>query len=125
MTLVDFSEIDQVLTNLVENTLTYTPPGTPISIKARRVDERIEVSVRDFGSGVPGEHLPHLFDKFYRVDKRNRSMGTGLGLAITKGFVEAHGGHIWAQNAPDGGLVVTFSIPVASAEGSTKVEARV
>lgn len=109
--LLDYSEIDQVLTNLIENSIKYTPTGTSIDVKARRVDNVIEVSVDDNGPGVPPEHIRHLFDKFYRVDKRSEARGTGLGLAITKGFVEAHGGRIWAENKPGGGLKVTFTMP--------------
>jgi two-component system, OmpR family, sensor histidine kinase KdpD len=111
---LDFSQIDQVLTNLVENAIRYTPPGTPITISAEKTDDSVEVSVEDRGPGVPAEHLPHLFDKFYRVERSDRRSpgGTGLGLAISKGMVEANGGHIRARNRPEGGLVVTFSLPI-------------
>jgi two-component system sensor histidine kinase KdpD len=114
MVLLDYSEIDQVLTNLVENALKYTPRGTSIRITARQVEDHLEVSVEDNGPGVPAEHLPKLFDKFYRAGKRTGTSGTGLGLAITKGFVEAHGGTIRAANRPEGGLRVTFTLPVSS-----------
>lgn len=136
LSLFDFTEIDQVLTNLIENAIKYTPPGTPIWVKAlHKVDDRgdnIEVVVEDAGPGVPPEHLPRLFDKFYRVDP-NRARGgsgsggkggIGLGLSITKGLVEAHGGHIQAANRPEGGLRVTFTIPVkgSAQPAGTKLE---
>lgn len=114
--LFDFTEIDQVLTNLIENAIKYTPPGTSIHVEAVRVENQVEVSVEDTGSGVPSEHLKHLFDKFYRVDKRSESPGTGLGLAITKGFVEAHGGRIWASNKGGGGFKVIFTLPAPASQ---------
>jgi two-component system sensor histidine kinase KdpD len=112
---LDFSEIDQVLTNLVENALKYTLPGTAITITARRAGATVEVTVADNGPGVPAEDLRYLFDKFYRVDKRVRTGGTGLGLAISKGLIEAHGGRIGAHNQPVGGLAVTFTLPLPEA----------
>ncbi len=114
--LFDFSEIDQVLTNLVENAAKYTPAGAAIHIAARCIDNYLELSVEDRGAGVPAEHLKYLFDKFYRVDKRSESPGTGLGLAITRGFVEAHGGHIRATNRQGGGLKVTFTLPIVTSQ---------
>lgn len=122
LALFDFTEMDQVLTNLIENAVKYTPPGTPIAIRARYAVsgnaaniEVIEVAVEDSGPGVAPEHLPHLFDKFYRVDPhraRGGSGGIGLGLSISKGLIEAHGGRIEATERPEGGLRVAFSIPV-------------
>jgi two-component system sensor histidine kinase KdpD len=112
--LLDFSEIDQVLTNLLENALKYTPQGTNIEIDARRSGDQVEVEVADAGPGVPPEHVPYLFDKFYQVDSRRRGMGAGLGLAISKGFIEAHGGSIWAKNRMGGGLEVAFTLPLVA-----------
>ena len=111
----DFTQIDQVLTNLLENASNYTPPGTPITIGARRDADQIEVSVEDAGPGVPPEDLPHLFDKFYRVSGSSHKGGTGLGLAIASGLVQAHGGRIRATNRPSGGLRVAFTLPVEHA----------
>jgi two-component system sensor histidine kinase KdpD len=119
--LLDFSQIEQVLTNILENAVKYTPAGTPITLRARRVGGNIEVSVADTGTGVAEEYIPHLFDKFYRVPydrahvrNSGRTNGTGLGLAISKGLVEAHGGSIWAINQPSGGLQVTFTLPLVN-----------
>jgi len=134
LALFDYTEIDQVLTNLIENAIKYTPPGTPISVRVyHKVDNRgdsIEVVVEDEGPGVEPEHLPHLFDKFYRVDPHRARGGSGsggkggvgLGLSITKGLVEAHGGHIQAANRPEGGLRVTFTIPVNGSGQPTSVK---
>ncbi|MEO6458351.1 MAG: ATP-binding protein [Chloroflexia bacterium] len=107
----DFTHIDQVLSNLMENALNYTPPGTSISVKARQIGNHVEVEVADTGPGVDARHLAHLFDRFYQADRRRRSGGTGLGLALSKGLVEAHGGSIRATNRTGGGLVVTFTLP--------------
>ena len=113
LVLLDFTEIDQVITNLLENAAKYTPPGTPVSIEAHRAGDTIEVSVSDQGDGVPTDHLANLFSKFYRVDGHKQIKGMGLGLAISRGLVEAHGGRIWARNLQQGGLKVTFTLPVS------------
>jgi two-component system sensor histidine kinase KdpD len=109
---LDFTEIDQVLTNLLENAVRYTPAGTPIRISARRHGAEVAVRVSDVGPGVPAADLPRLFDKFYRRAGHVRPQGMGLGLAICKGLIEAHGGRITAQNRPGGGLQITFTLPV-------------
>ncbi|MBL8056518.1 MAG: DUF4118 domain-containing protein [Anaerolineales bacterium] len=109
---VDHVLLDQVLTNLVGNSLKYAPAGTTIHIRARRQDERtLAVQVRNQGPPVPAEHLDHIFDKFYRVRAADRVTGTGLGLSICKGIVEAHGGRIWAENQPDG-FALNFTLPL-------------
>ncbi len=112
---LDFTEIDQVMTNVLENALKYTPLETAIRITAGRQNEAILVSVADSGPGVPPEHLARLFDKFYRVDGLTRPQGMGLGLAISKGLIEAHGGKIMAQDLPAGGLEISFTLPIPPA----------
>jgi two-component system sensor histidine kinase KdpD len=114
---LDYTEIDQVLTNLLENALKYTSPGTAIQIRAERQGGQIVVSVTDSGPGVPPEHLDRLFDKFYQVAEGSRPRGMGLGLAISKGLVEAHGGQIAARNVAGGGLQITFTLPIPAATG--------
>jgi two-component system, OmpR family, sensor histidine kinase KdpD len=110
---LDYVEIDQVLSNLVENASKYAPAGTDIGVSIRRVNGEVHVAVEDRGPGIPLESLPHLFDAFYRVaDGTPRAAGFGLGLAVAKGLVEAHGGRIWAENRPDGGARFTFSLPL-------------
>jgi signal transduction histidine kinase len=110
---VDFVRIDQVLTNLVENTIKYTPPGTLVEISARRGDGVLEVTVSDNGPGVAQQHLAHLFDRFYRVSGTGQPQSIGLGLSIAKGMVQAHGGQIYAKSWPGQGLSITFTLPLA------------
>ena len=100
-----------VLVNVIENAIKYSPPGSPIEIQARVKDEAIEIQVSDHGIGIPPEDLEHIFDKFYRVQRPNNVSGTGLGLSIAKGITEAHGGHIWAENRPEGGTTITLTLP--------------
>jgi len=112
---LDFLQIDQVLTNLIENAVRYTPAGSPIEISAVEQNREIRVSVADHGPGIPEEYIERIFDKFYRVSgaKQRGTMGTGLGLAVCRGLVEAHGEHIWAENREGGGAVFQFTLPLA------------
>jgi two-component system sensor histidine kinase KdpD len=110
--LLDFTALDQVLTNLLENAMKYTPPGTAIRVTAQREGNEVRVSVTDAGPGVPPEHLSRLFDRFYRVESGTRPQGMGLGLAISKGLIEAHDGRIAARNMPGGGLQISFTLPI-------------
>jgi len=108
----DFVLIEQVLVNLLDNALKYSGPGAGIGIDARRRGGEMEISVSDHGQAIPAEDLERIFDKFYRLQSPRLVSGTGLGLAICKGFVEAHGGKIWAANNPAGGVVMTFTLPL-------------
>jgi two-component system sensor histidine kinase KdpD len=113
--LFDPVEIGAVLYNLVENATRYAPPDTEIAIQVRVEGEVLSVSVSDRGPGIPSAALPHLFDPFYRVlDGQPRPEGLGLGLAIVKGLVEAHDGHVSAENRAGGGARFTFSLPVGA-----------
>ncbi|GAC1463391.1 MAG: DUF4118 domain-containing protein [Ktedonobacteraceae bacterium] len=118
---LDYLQIDQVLTNLIENVVRYTPPASPIEISARVTESQLIVSIADRGPGIPQYDLERIFDKFYRVSgakRRNSSvMGTGLGLAVCRGLVEAHGGRIWAENRSGGGAIFRFTLPLKEAEG--------
>jgi two-component system sensor histidine kinase KdpD len=110
---LDPVEIGEVLYNLVENAAKYSPPGTDISIDARRDGSVVRVQVSDQGPGIPPAEMPHLFDPFYRViDGKPRPQGLGLGLAIVKGLVEAHGGKVWAENRAGAGARFTFTLPL-------------
>lgn len=114
--LADKDRIGQVLLNLVGNALQYTPPGGKVKVTAAAQRDEVYIAVSDSGMGIPAEHLPHLFTRFYRVDKsRSRAGGgSGIGLTIAKYLVEAQGGSIWAQSEGAGrGSTFTFSLPTA------------
>ena len=109
---VDFTQMEQVFTNLISNSLKYAPPGTLIQIRADVRGENVLIQVSNEGPQVPAEHLDRIFDKFYRITAADRVTGTGLGLSICKGIIEAHGGRIWAENIPDG-FAFNFTLPLA------------
>lgn len=121
---IDFIRVDQVLTNVMENVINYTPAGTPVRIMARLesgngkgaiknlVRNVIRVTVSDEGPGVPPQHLARLFDRFYQVSGTGQPHSTGLGLSIAQGMVQAHGGQIEAQSSPGHGLTVSFTLPL-------------
>ncbi len=115
--LADEDRAVQILTNLLGNALQYTPEGGRVSVSATRSNGEIHVSVRDTGIGIPTEHLPYLFDRFYRADRsrsRRPGGGSGIGLTIARALVEAQGGRIWAESAGAGeGSKFTFTLPVA------------
>lgn len=96
----DADRIGQVLANLLENALRHTPAGGSVTLAARRARGGVEFVVTDTGEGIPAQHLPHVFERFYRVDSaRDRDHGgSGIGLAITKALVDAHGGHVTARS---------------------------
>jgi signal transduction histidine kinase len=121
--LVDAERVHQVLFNLLDNAVRYTPHGGRVTVTARRVDGSCEVAVVDTGQGIAAEHLPRLFERFYRADAaRSRGDGgTGIGLAIARSVVEAHGGHIRAESRVGRGSVFTFDLPVASAAETRRV----
>ena len=108
---VDYVQMEQVFTNLVSNSLKYAPSNTIIRIRAMIEGDVVHVQVSNQGPQVPPEHLERIFDKFYRITAADRVTGTGLGLSICKGIIEAHGGHIWAENISDG-LAFNFTLPL-------------
>lgn len=110
----DRDRIRQVLLNLIDNSIKYTPAGGRISISAAALDGTVRVAVADTGRGIPSEDLERIFERFYRVDKaRSRSEGgTGLGLAIVKHIIELHGGKVEAQSELGKGTTIAFTIPV-------------
>ena len=111
---VDPDRMAQVLGNLMSNALRFTPEGGCIRLVAERGGEGVFLKVSDNGAGIPPEDLPHIFERFYQVDKsRHRAEGeTGLGLAIAKSLVEAHGGAISAESTPGEGATLTIAIPI-------------
>ncbi len=110
--LCDPDQIQQVLLNLIDNAIKYTPAGGEIVVSAWPEDRQVKVAVTDTGVGIPQDELPELFDRFYRVDKaRSRALGgTGLGLAIVKDLVSEHGGTVSVDSKPGQGSKFTFSL---------------
>lgn len=110
---VDRMMTEQVFQNLVDNAVKYTPAGTEIVLGGKECDkERFEITVRDYGPGIPAGRLQSVFDKYERIRKQDTQVaGTGLGLAIAKAVIEAQGGEIKAGNHPDGGAVFTVYLP--------------
>ncbi len=106
--------IEQVLVNLLDNALKYTPDGTPIDISAEVKENRLVMEVADRGPGIPEADLPRLFEKFYRGPQKETKSGAGLGLSICKGIIEIHGGTISAENGPGGGSLFRFTLPLKS-----------
>lgn len=116
------TRLRQVLTNLVDNALKYTPEGGTVAIQMSVENGSVTMQVRDTGIGISPDDLPHVFDKFYRVEReKTRDIaGTGLGLAIAKSIVEMHGGRIWAESKP--GVGSTFSFTLPALEGDEEAE---
>lgn len=112
--LIDPLKITQVVENLIDNALKYTPKGSHIDISAQLRENRTEISVRDNGPGIPEADIPHIFERFYRVDKgRSRDKGgTGLGLSIVKHIVQLHGGQVWVESKLGQGTAFHFSLPL-------------
>jgi two-component system sensor histidine kinase KdpD len=102
----------QVLINLLDNALKYSPPDGTIEVSAQIRENRLEIEVADQGPGIPEENLKQVFNKFFRLSRTEEVSGTGLGLAISKGIIEAHGGKIWAENRPVGGSKIVFTLPL-------------
>jgi two-component system, OmpR family, sensor histidine kinase KdpD len=109
--------IEQVLVNLLDNAVKYTPPGSPIVIVATATDAAVTVEVADRGPGLTSGDEEKVFEKFYRGEQGN-GRGAGLGLAISHGVVRAHGGRIWAQNLPGGGVAFLFTLPLSGSPPS-------
>jgi signal transduction histidine kinase len=117
--LADADRIHQVLVNLLDNGIKFTPPGGRVAVSIGRGDPpgRPCITVADTGPGIPGDELPHLFERFYRGDRsraRAGGDGSGLGLAIAKAIVEAHDGHIWVESELGKGSKFRFTLPLAS-----------
>lgn len=102
----------QVLVNLLDNALKYSPNGSPIEIRAGLGEGQLRLEVLDHGPGIPNEDLKQVFEKFYRLPVPEGACGTGLGLSICRGIVEAHGGTIEAQNHPGAGLRMVINLPL-------------
>lgn len=114
--MADHDRILQVMQNLLGNALQFTPQNGLIRIRAQRSDAVIHISVKDNGDGIETNHLPHIFERFYRADRsrsRSNGGGSGIGLTIAKSLIEAHGGKIWVASEGKGkGSTFTFSLPI-------------
>ena len=113
--------LEQAVINLIDNAIKYSEPGQPVQISAAAGDKDLTVAVRDRGCGITKEHLPRIFERFYRVDKsRSRSLGgTGLGLSIVKHIAHAHGGRVDVESIPDRGSTFYIHLPLKRLEPGT------
>ena len=109
---VDEMQLDQVMTNLLENAARHSPPDGEVRLSVAPTNDHVSVRVTDRGLGVPAEDRERIFEAFYRGASIPDSPGTGLGLAIANAIVTAHGGRIWVEDAPGGGATFAFEIPV-------------
>ncbi len=104
--------MQQALQNLLSNAAIHTPPGTEVKVGAALDSGALLLTVADRGPGIPADSLPRVFDKFYRGPNAPTG-GTGLGLSLVRGFVEAHGGQVTAENRPGGGAIFTIRLPLS------------
>jgi PAS domain S-box-containing protein len=111
---VDATRIVQVLGNLAANAVRFTERGGRVTIAAGRDGDRVMFSVQDTGTGIPSEHLPHIFDRYWHANRKGRTAGTGLGLAIARGIVEAHGARLVVESTEGVGSTFRFSLPRAT-----------
>ena len=109
---MDPLQIDQALSNLLENAARFAPTGSEITISARPSRSFLQVTVADRGPGIPAEDRERVFEEFYRADAGSGRGGTGLGLAIARAVVTAHGGRIRVEGVPGGGTAVVFELPI-------------
>lgn len=111
--IADEDKVDQILTNLTNNAIKYSPKGGDVIVRARRNEDGVIFTVEDQGMGIPKEHLPKVFDRFHRVDNRDTREvgGTGIGLYLVKHLVEAHGGKIWVESEVGKGSKFIFTLP--------------
>jgi len=125
--LADTDRLSQVIDNLLDNAIRHSPENSTITVSIKQAKDGVECSVSDQGSGIPSQHLPFIFERFYRVDaarSRNRKDGgTGLGLAIARALINAHGGRISAQSIEGEGTTITFWLPVDDVVASVCREA--
>ena len=108
----DYDRLRQVLINLVENGLRFTQPGGTLTLVLARRGDSLEFQVRDTGVGIAAEHLPHIFERFYKVERSRRDRGTGLGLAIVQQIIEAHGGQVAGESREGLGSTFSFTVPL-------------
>ena len=110
--LADKNQLKRLILNILDNAIKYTPPGGKISIDLRQQKDSADIDITDTGIGIPEGELPHIFDRFYRVDKSRSSVGFGLGLSIAQSIAMAHGGKIYAKANVPQGTIFTISLPI-------------
>lgn len=115
ITMVDVKRMEQVLRNLLDNAIKYSPEGGTITVSASQEDSHILITVSDEGIGIPPEEWDRIFERFHRVENEvtRRLRGAGLGLAVCRGIVEAHGGHIWVESQPGAGSTFCLTLPIS------------
>jgi signal transduction histidine kinase len=118
----DADRLEQALQNVAANAIRHTPDGGKVMLLAEPDGDRVRITVTDAGPGISAEHLPHIFDRFYKADASRSGTrvpsGSGLGLSIVRAIVVRHGGDVRASNAPGGGAVFTITLPSAHRSGS-------
>jgi len=114
----DSVRVTQVITNILENAIKFSPPGGLVEISALKNEPYIQVQVTDYGIGIPPAALPLIFDRFFQAQTGDagESGGFGLGLAISREIVDIHGGPIWVKNEPGEGSTFFFTVPISSVE---------
>lgn len=126
---VDPDRVAQVLSNLLDNALRHTPAGGAVEVRVEpgTRPDNVHVAVRDSGPGIPAEHLPHVFERFYRVDpaRARAEGGSGIGLAVVKQLVEAHGGTVTAESRPGQGTTFRLTLPVPTTESARAATAAI
>lgn len=118
----DYDQLLIAVRNLLENAFLYSPVESPLEVSVSTSLGQVRVRVRDYGAGLMPDEFERIFDKFYRGRSARRIPGTGLGLPICRGIAEAHGGRLWAEHAPGGGVAFVLSIPISSEQPVLTVE---
>ena len=106
----DADQVQRVLSNIFHNAIKFTPTDGSVIISAIAEDEYVRIETQDSGPGIHPDDLPRIFERFFRADRTRKGAGTGLGLAIANHIVQAHGGVIWAENAPETGAIIRFTL---------------
>ncbi len=120
----DVARLREVIANVVDNAIKYTETGGEVAISAARQGNEIAITVRDTGVGIDAEDLPRIWDRLYRSDRSRSSRGLGLGLSVVKAFVEAHGGRVSAESAPQRGTLVSLHLPLGQSSSPTAASKR-